>query len=218
MVSNVDEVYGFCLYHSRISGKHFAFINGKSGMIEQWELVPAKYNKISGNIVRTFSVGSQPEGMVADDATGLLYVAEEQKGIWIFDAEPDGQSEGRFIGMSGEENQNIAYDVEGLALLHRADSAGYLIASSQGNNSYAVFERGGEHRYITSFIVTGDSIDAVEETDGLDISSAGLNETFRGGVFVVQDGFNYDGDEKKPQNFKLIDVRDILELIESDSR
>ncbi|MFC2087868.1 phytase, partial [Bacteroidota bacterium] len=38
LYSNVDEVYGICQYHSQVSGKHFVFINGKNGVIEQWEL------------------------------------------------------------------------------------------------------------------------------------------------------------------------------------
>ncbi|MBK7342416.1 MAG: phytase [Saprospiraceae bacterium] len=45
-----------------------------------------------------------------------------------------------------------------------------MIASSQGNFSYAVFERTGDNRYVGSFKITAsDRIDGAEETDGLDI-------------------------------------------------
>ena len=61
-------------------------------------------------------------------------------------AEPDGSDRRTLLDKSGESNPNIAYDVEGLALYKINGSGGYLLASSQGNFSYAVFERGGENR------------------------------------------------------------------------
>ena len=49
-----------------------------------------------------------------------------------------------------------------------------------------------------------DQIDGSEETDGLDIVSDSLSPAFPKGLLVVQDGFNYDGDSLRAQNFKLI--------------
>ncbi|MBK8426943.1 MAG: phytase [Lewinellaceae bacterium] len=57
---------------------------------------------------------SQTEGMVADEDFGVLYVGEEDKGIWKMLAEPDGGNRRTLLNTSGEDNPNIAYDVEGL--------------------------------------------------------------------------------------------------------
>ncbi len=208
-----DEVYGLCMYKSKKTGLFYVFVNGKSGEVEQYELIAAE-NKIDAELVRTFSLGTQTEGMVADDETGTLYIGEEVAGVWKFDAEPNGSTDGIFIKNSSEENPNIKYDVEGLAIYATDSVNGYLVASSQGNYSYSIFERQGENKYLGSFRITDGEIDGVEETDGLEISNVPL-PGFPKGILVVQDGFNYDGKKKKSQNFKIISW-DEMEILISD--
>ncbi len=198
-----DEVYGLCMYKSRTTGKFFVFMNSKAGEVEQWELY-ATQNRIDARLVRSFSVGTQTEGMVADDETGMLYLGHEVAGIWKFDAEPDGSTEGIFIENSSEKNANIKYDIEGLAIYDSGNGEGYLVASSQGNYSFAVFERQGDNKYLGSFRIVDGEIDGAEETDGIEITSVPL-PGFPKGLLVVQDGYNYDKKKKKSQNFKLID-------------
>jgi 3-phytase len=205
-----DEVYGLCMYKSKKTGLFYVFVNGKSGEVEQYELFAAE-NKVDAKLVRTLKLGTQTEGMVADDETGNLYIGEEVAGIWKFDAEPDGSTEGKFIAKSSEENANIKYDVEGLAIYSTDSVNGYLVASSQGNYSYAVFERQGDNKYLGSFRITEGTVDAVEETDGLDISNVPL-PGFPKGILVVQDGFNYDGKKKKSQNYKYISWDEVENL------
>jgi 3-phytase len=198
-----DEVYGLCMYKSSETGKYYVFMNSKAGEVEQWELFAAD-NKIDAKLVRSFSLGTQTEGMVADDETGILFIGEEQAGIFKFLAEPDSSTLGALIANSTEENPNIKYDIEGLAIYDTGNGNGYLVASSQGNFSYAVFERQGDNKYLGSFRITDGDVDGVEETDGLDISNVSL-PGFPKGILVVQDGFNYDGRKKKGQNFKIVD-------------
>lgn len=197
-----DEVYGLCMYKSRISGKFYAFMNTKSGEVEQWELFENN-GKADARLVRSFNLETQTEGMVADDETGILYIGKEKAGIWKFDAEPNGPNEGVFIENSSEENPNIKYDIEGLAIFNSGNGEGYLVASSQGNYSFAVFERQGNNTYLGSFRITDGKTDGAEETDGIEITSVPL-PGFPKGMLVVQDGFNYDGKKKKSQNFKLV--------------
>jgi len=206
-----DEVYGLCMYQSKKTGLFYVFVNGKSGEVEQYELF-ATENKVDAKLVRTLKLATQPEGMVADDETGTLYVGEEVAGIWKFDAEPDAATVGKLIPKSSEENPNIKYDVEGLAIYSTDSVNGYIIASTQGNFSYAVFERQGENKYIGSFRITDGTIDGVEETDGLDITTVAL-PGFPKGMLVVQDGFNYDGKNKKSQNYKYISWDEVEKLI-----
>jgi len=81
-----------------------------------------------------------------------------------------------------------------------AAGSGYLIASSQGSDGFAVYERGGSNAYVTTFEVAARAIDRVSGTDGIDVTNAALGSAFPHGVFVAQDNTNDDGN----QNFKLV--------------
>jgi myo-inositol-hexaphosphate 3-phosphohydrolase len=82
------DPYGLCMYRSAASGRHYVFINDGGGEMRQWELVD-NGGRVRANLVREFAFDSQPEGCVADDETGVLYVAEEDVGLWRMGAEPD---------------------------------------------------------------------------------------------------------------------------------
>ena len=185
-------------------------MNSKSGEVEQWELFPNEH-RADAKLIRSFKMNTQTEGMTADDETATLYIGEELAGIWKFEAEPDGSNEGAFIENSSEENPNIKYDIEGLALYKKNNDEGYLVASSQGNYSYAVFQLEGSHKYLGSFRIADGVVDGAEETDGIEITSVSI-PGYPKGLLVVQDGFNYDGREKKSQNFKLISWKEVEEL------
>jgi 3-phytase len=195
--SGVDEVYGICLYQSR-TGDHYAFVNGKNGTIEQWRLADDGRGLVTGEVVRTLRVPTQPEGMVADDATGRLYVGEEQAGVWLFGAEPADSTSGRMVATKGPE---LTPDVEGLALAADTGGARYLVVSSQGNATYSVYDISADHAYRGSFaVVDGPSVDGTQETDGIEISSVSFGPRFPQGMFIAQDGSN----PGSWQNFKLV--------------
>ncbi len=63
-------VYGLCMYRSSVNGKYYVFVNSKNGEVEQWQLFAsgAQKGKVDARRVRTFDVGTQTEGCVADDA------------------------------------------------------------------------------------------------------------------------------------------------------
>ena len=52
-----------------------------------------------------------------------------------------------------EIGTHLTADVEGLTIYYSGDSTGYLIASSQGDNTYAVYKREGENSYIGQFAI-----------------------------------------------------------------
>lgn len=210
-----NEVYGFGMYKSPVSGKQFAYMNSKAGEVEQWELFAAD-SLIDAKLVRTFNLNGQVEGVVADDENQLVYIGKEEDGIWKFEAEPDASTEGTRLDKSGEkDNENIRSDIEGLAIYYLPNGKGYLLASSQGNYSYAVFERKAPHTYIGSFKLSDGEVDGVEETDGIEIFSSYLNEDFKHGLFVAQDGYNYDNEGKAAaQNFKLVPWERIAALLD----
>lgn len=192
--------YGSCMYRSHKSGKFYYLVTSKQGILEQYELFHDGEGAVSAKRVRQIRIGGQSEGCVADDDLGFLYVAEEDVGIWKYQAEPDGGVERNRVDATGPGGHLVA-DVEGLTIAYGSDGQGFLIASSQGNSTFAVYRREGANEYVKSFrIVPGNRIDAVTNTDGIDVTTANLGPLFPQGVFVAQDGANDDG----KQNFKLV--------------
>ena len=132
------------------------------------------------------------------------------RGIWKYSAEPSGGARRVLIDGTGASGHLVA-DVEGLALAERSQRDGYLVASSQGNDSFVVYERGGRNRYVSTLeIATTTRVDGVEETDGIDVTLENLGAPFDEGLFVAQDGYN-DG---LRQNFKIVPWASIALRIE----
>lgn len=194
------EAYGSCMYRSSKTGKFYYIGTSKQGLVEQYELFDTGQGAVSAKRVRQIKVGGQLEGCVADDELGYLYIGEEAVGIWKYQAEPDAGLERTKVDMVGPGGHLVA-DVEGLTVAYESDGQGYLIASSQGNNTFAIYRREGDNAYVKSFrIVAGRQIDDVTETDGIHVTTANLGPLFPKGAFVAQDGF----DDKGKQNFKLV--------------
>lgn len=208
------SVYGSCMYRSAATGRTSVFVNSKSGQVEQWELFE-RDGQVDARRVRSFDVGTQTEGCVADDELGHLYIGEEERGIWKYGAEPEDGSARTLVAAVGPDGPLVA-DVEGLALAYGPDGTGHLIASSQGSSSYVVYRREGDNDHVSSFrIVRGDGVDSVRDTDGIDVTTADLGPAFPHGVLVAQDGRNDGG---RNQNFKLVPLEDVLPALVSGRR
>lgn len=194
------EGYGLCLM-SR--GKDlFAFSVLKSGDIHQVR-IDLSAPQPRGAIVRSMKLATQTEGCVVDRRSATLYVGEEDRGIWAFDARPDAHVEGKLV--AAVDNEHLVADVEGLALAPRGRRGGWLVASSQGDNAYAVFALPGMAPAGRFRVVQG-RYGATEETDGIDLVLGSFGPDYRGGLLVIQDGQN----EPEAQNFKLVDWQDVL--------
>lgn len=212
--SNMGEVYGFSLYHSQRTGKFYALVLGKAGEFEQYELYHNGSGKINGTLVRSFQLGSQSEGMVADDEYGKIYIAEEDVGIWKYNAEPNVSNSA--VQVAAVDNQKLTADVEGLTLYYGEDGEGYLIASSQGSNSYAIFDRENSNPYLGSFMIgDGDDTDGTSDTDGIDVLNYDLGDEFSNGLFVAQDDENMENGVAINQNFKLVEWDNISDEFSS---
>ncbi|MFY2763173.1 phytase [Arenimonas sp. MALMAid1274] len=202
--TGLEDPYGLCLYRSPKSGKTYVFINSGDGPLNQWELVDAGNGKVRARLVREMRFESQTEGCVADDAAGTLFIGEEDLALWRLDAEPDG-GDARTAVDRVDANPAIKDDLEGVGLYDLGGGRGYLVVSSQGNDSYAVYRREGRQEYLGSFVVVADGvagIDGISETDGLDVSSANLGPGFETGAMVAQDGRNVLPVEN--QNYKIV--------------
>lgn len=206
------DIYGLCLYHSALTGAYFAFVNGEDGEVQQWELFDDGTGTVDAALVREFTVESQPEGCVADDEQGYLYLGEEDVAIWRFDAEPDRPADPVEIARVSNDGP-LVDDIEGLTLYYTADGGGYLIASSQGSDEFVVYSRGEAPEYVGRFaIVSSDAVDGASGTDGIDVTNAPLGDAFPEGLFVAQDGRNTNPDAN--QNFKLVSWGEIARQLD----
>lgn len=208
-----NDPYGLCMYRDAKSGTFYVFMNdADSGAYKQWKLVP-KGDRVAAEVVREFTVGSQAEGCAADDETGALYVAEEDVGLWRYEADPSGGDRRVPIDTTGGQG-HLTPDVEGVAIYYGENGTGYLIVSNQGRDNYAVYRREGNNEYLGQFSVIADSargIDGASETDGLDVISTPLGPAFPYGLLVVQDGRNIAPAER--QNFKLVPWERVAEVM-----
>lgn len=183
------------------------------------------------------------EGMVADTAHGFLYLAQEDVGIWKADLKnPANSQEWQLVAKvkkygvpysrtwdAGEEeyickldftkdpgygSDKLLADAEGLTIYDGGNGKGYLLASSQGNNTVAVYDREGDNQFVNSFTVADGEIDGVNETDGMMVVNVNLGGRFDQGMLVMQDGKNKGpkpsaDDARENSNFKYVAWRDI---------
>lgn len=208
--TRIDDIYGFTFGQDQQKNKSYAIINGKNGRMQQFELIPTPQDQLELKLLREVQFDSQTEGMATDDKRGFLYVGEENRGIWKLQLNPESGDMKEFLTASGDTNPNIAFDIEGITFIEHGEKD-LLLASSQGNFSYAIFEGSGDNQYLTSFKIGSKfGIDGVEETDGLDVVTTYLNEDYPQGMLVVQDGFNHEGDSLVAQNFKMVSWKKVL--------
>jgi 3-phytase len=147
--------------------------------------------------------------MVVDDASRNLYVAQEDIGIWRVPV-PFGRgapvlvdrTKGSGVPATYDEateecvpsgpdpgfgGRHLTADVEGLEIVPRRGKAPLLVASSQGDNTFATYERDGT-RYRGGFAVVDGAVDGSSDCDGLAISPVPLGARYPDGPAVVQDG------------------------------
>lgn len=197
LATTLDDVYGLCLFQH--GNQLHVIANDTSGHFERHQL-SSHQGIITSEITEHFSTPGQPEGCVADDATGMLYYGEEDKGIWRRNLLSDKPQPAMIAKVGGK----IKDDIEGMALFD-VDDERYLIVSSQGNHSYGVYTTSANPALIGTFTISAnfsDGIDGVSETDGLEAISLPLTDALPEGLLVVQDGHNVMPSQQ--QNFKLV--------------
>jgi len=181
--------YGLCLL-SR-NKKFYAIVTFIGGGAEKWQFWESE-GTFHTKKIASYPIKTQAEGCVADDQNGNLFIAEEDKGIWLFteDASP------HVIAKVGEND--LEADLEGLALYQGK----YLIVSSQGNSTYGVFSSKPSYAYLGNFKITASlTQEGTEKTDGIDVTSSNLGGQYSKGLFVAHDNRSSKGGGS---NFKLV--------------
>lgn len=207
------EPYGFCM--GQFGGETFLIPNNKEGAVHAYAVSAGSDGKPAMTLRHQWKLATQTEGCVVDDATGDLYVGEEDAGIWLMSlADPKRPP----AAVAKVDGQRLVADTEGLTIV-RDGGTSYLIASSQGDSAYPVWERTAAGlRYVGRFRIEGGDIDPVTQTDGLDIWSGPIG-SFPDGALAVHDHCDGEGpndppqsvcdSDTKQQNYKLVGWREI---------
>ena len=102
-------------------------------------------------------------------------------------------------------------DVEGLAIAPAGADGGFLVASSQGDNAFAVY-RLPAMEPVGRFRVAAGAFGSVEETDGIELDPRSFGPDLPSGLFIAQDGVN----PPRAQNFKLVRWDSVLAALAVD--
>ncbi len=209
---NLADPYGICMGIDESGGAH-AFVNSTDGQYQHWRLNPG--GRLQPRLEGAWNLASQPEGCAVDDAAWTLYLGEEERGIWLMPADAARAAEIELFDAIA--SGRLAADVEGMDVYRGPAGEHYLIVSSQGDNSFAVYDlarSNGNNGYAGSFTLAAGGqggVDGVEETDGLAVTAAALNDRFPRGLLVVQDGINES--PAANQNFKLVSWADVEQAL-----
>lgn len=213
--------YGVTLWRDAGADKLYALVNQRrEAVVSQFELT-ATNDGFRTTLVNTWnfpttfqgtalSAGSrrQFEGMVVDQQTGMLYAAQEDVGIWrvnlltgVADTAPLVRSR------EFDPNSVLTSDIEGLTIRYGANGTGVLIASSQGDSSFAAFDR-QTFAYLGGFKVGLNGVpgSGVDNSDGADVTSFAL-PGFEKGLLIVHDG---QATATDTTNFKYVRWEDVV--------
>lgn len=188
------EAYGICL--AAQGGVVDAFMVTKQGVIAQVAL-DLDGATPQGSIVRTMKLATQSEGCVVDPRTDSLYVAEEDVGLWRFDARRSGAVEP--VSIAKVDGKTLVADVEGVAIAPVGKDGGWVVVSSQGDNAYTLYHL-PDGAYAGRFRIGAGRFGSTSETDGIGLVLGDFGPNYPGGLFVAQDGDN----APQAQNFKLV--------------
>ena len=199
IVVGPGEGYGICMVKPAGAQGIIAFSAPKQGTIYKTIITEAN-GAFAGTTTTLAQIPTQTEGCIADPRTGMLVIGEEDAGIWAID-----MTSGAKRMVAPIDNKVLVADVEGLAIAPEGKDGGYLVASSQGDNAYAVFRLPGVTP-VGRFRIAAGAFGSTEETDGIELDNRAFGPDFPGGLFIAQDGMN----APRAQNFKYARWDEIL--------
>ncbi|MFC7291112.1 phytase [Hirschia litorea] len=204
------EVYGYCLGVAK-DGSLLSFVNTKTAKVLVHRI---DLETLTATQIDSWTFGGQMEGCSNDDAAGILFLGEEEHGLWRV-THDNGAETKREIMDTIANDQGLVMDVEGVDIWHGDNGTGYVVVSAQAADRYVVYQREAPYKKVGIFNIKPSAdgkVDGVSHTDGLAVSSAAFNESLSSGLLVVQDDDNTD--PQGYQNFKLVNWKDVEKALE----
>lgn len=171
---------GIGLYKSPKDSSVYAIVSRKTGpsgtYLYQYK-IESDSTGVSANLVRkfgSFTGGKEIEAIAVDDELGYVYYSDEGECVKKYYAEPImGNQELACFG-----GERFLEDIEGIAIAPYPNGEGYIIVSDQQRGQFNIFSRKGNN-FIKAVNLS------TLETDGCDVVTAPLSDTFPNGLFVA---------------------------------
>lgn len=171
---------GISFYQSPIDNSLYIIVSRKEGprknYLYQYK-VQRRKSGLSLNLVRKFGDFSgvrEIEAIAVDDQLGYVYYSDENYGVRKYHAEPD-KGNMELPSLTGGE---FLKDIEGIAIVHDYKGEGYIIVSNQHAGTFNIYSR-KENKFISEVDM------GTSGTDGIEITTHCLNDTFKNGLFVA---------------------------------
>ncbi|GAB1818026.1 phytase [Herbidospora sp. RD11066] len=217
--------------------------NGKLGYSDiRRKTMPARFPLPDGSIWKPCDEpGALPhfEGLSVDQRSGTLYAAQEDIGLWRMQL-PLGSTEPKLIDKvknfgieatydekteectpvdpkaTGFGGDNLTADAEGVDIYYAGGSAGYVIVSSQGDDTFTVYDRRGANKALGTFRVKGvKGADDINGSDGLTVTNRPVGK-YTKGLLVTHDepdtGSNVN-EERDATNFSYVSWGDVARAL-----
>ncbi len=199
---------GLCTYHSPKTGKSYFFVTLRSGKVEQYELTAKADGKLAATRVAAFAFDDEIKSCLADEEAGVVYIAEDDRGVWRCPAEPGDQTPRKLVIRAGENG--LLPNVKGPAIYGAANGGGYLLVVSQGSKASGrsivnIYQRGGDYHFITTIDPAAGELGAIDHCSGLAVSNQPFGEQFPCGIVALNDQINPNASE----DFKFYRWEDI---------
>jgi myo-inositol-hexaphosphate 3-phosphohydrolase len=118
-----------------------------------------------------------------DNELGYIYYSDERGGIKKYRADPEAPDADVELAVFGTDG--FREDREGISIYKIDDGTGYILVSDQQANAFRIFPREGEpdnpHEHREIKVVQA----STNESDGSDVTSRVLGESFPSGLFVA---------------------------------
>lgn len=179
---------GLALYCDMRTNDIYAIVGRKDGpqegYLHQYLLTTDTPGVVVARLVRKFGKFSgrkEIEAIVVDNELGYVYYSDEGLGVRKYYAHPD--SSGAELAIFAQTG--VSDDHEGLSIYKADDGTGYILLSDQGANQFHVFPREGTQESPHDHPLVKVVRASTQESDGNEVTSVALNDTFRYGLFVA---------------------------------
>lgn len=215
--ANDASAYGLCTWTDDRDGGQYAFVTQNDAANVAQLVLNVEGDGIRPAVVRRFNLAGgsdldHAEGLVVDAQRRLLHIAQEVVGVYAVDLNamaslPKEVTLGDDDLWVRESADFLQEDLEGIAIVDTPNAPGWIILSSQGNNTFGVFDRETLEPRARFKVVAGNGFDGSEHCDGVAVFSRFWSPRFPAGVVVVQDG---DAAGTGKAAFKWVRLDDIL--------
>lgn len=196
---------GLCLYQAANALYFFTIVRASPSKTSQYLLTDANGDgMMEATLRRTFNVGSEAEGCAVDDATGALYLSEENVALWRYGAAESAGTARIAVDTLVESGGHLQADVEGVTVAgdRVIVSSQYGVNGQRDRSYFTVYDR-LSNAYLGAFRVgDGPTADDCDGTDGVSAYAGPLGPSYPFGLFVCQDGNN--DDPGASQSFKYV--------------